>query len=264
MASRINNFIINIATVNGSGSQTANTILLKSLFRMGLPVGAKNFFPSNIQGMPTWFRIRVNKNGFTGYNLKTDILVNLNPKTVVQDVLQTPPGALFIHDQDTDLKDISTDHLVLYSIPYKKIIQDLNIPIKYRKFALSMVYVGFLAELLRIDFAIVSESIADHFESNANAIDLNQAAVNAGAAYYRETYGKMDRPFVCEPIATAKKRVLMDGNTAAAMGLVYGGCHFVSWYPITPSTSVIENFKTFTQNSSAVGKPIIVQAEDEQ
>ncbi|MFZ3230672.1 MAG: 2-oxoacid:acceptor oxidoreductase subunit alpha [Pseudobdellovibrio sp.] len=265
MSQLINDFVINIATINGSGSQTANTILLKSFFRMGLPVGAKNFFPSNIQGMPTWFRIRVNQNGFTGHHPKSDILINLNPKTLSQDIALLASGALFIYDQDMLMDGLDLSHLTTFAIPYKKLIQDLNIPIKYRKFTLSMVYVGFLSELLKIESEILQQAVQDHFEKNLNAVELNIKAISAGANYYRENYSAFISPFQCKTITTSKKRVLMDGNTAAGMGLVYGGCHFVSWYPITPSTSVVESFKNLVipNSQDSDSKPVIIQAEDE-
>lgn len=261
----VNNFVINFATVNGSGSQTANYILLKTIFRMDIPVGAKNFFPSNIQGMPSWFQIRLNNRGFTGFCPEIDILVNLNSKTLEQDVKKLKPQGIVICDQEMLCDALKNKNFIIYSIPYKELIQKLDIEIKYKKFALNMIYVGFLCEMLNFDNKILDQVIRDHFGDKKAALNINLVATAAGAKFYRDQYVDRPKKFICTSVSSEKNKVLMDGNTAAGMGLLYGGCHFVSWYPITPSTSVVESFKDFVQMSSRdkPSKQIILQAEDE-
>lgn len=261
----VNNFVINFATVNGSGSQTANYILLKTIFRMGISVGAKNFFPSNIQGMPSWFQIRLNNKGFMGFCPEIDILVNLNSKTLEQDVKILKPESIVICDQEMLCDALKNKNFIIYSIPYKELIQKLDIEIKYKKFATNMIYVGFLCEMLNLDNKILDQVINDHFGDKKAALNINLIATAAGAKFYREQYTDSPKKFICKNVLSTEKKVLMDGNTAAGMGLLYGGCHFVSWYPITPSTSVVESFKDFVQMSSQDKPPrqIILQAEDE-
>lgn len=252
-----NNFVIKLATVNGSGSQTANFVLLKTIFRMGIPIGSKNFFPSNIQGMPTWFQIRVNENGFTGHIPEVDIFINQNVKTLEQDIKSIKPNGVFIYDQDALSTKPETNDLIVYTVPFKKLNQELDIPVKYKKFCLSMIYVGFLCELLQLDSAALEQVIQDQFKGKEEALSANLKAVTVGSAFYREQYSDRERKFICKKIPIKINQVLMDGNTAAGMGLVFGGCSFMSWYPITPSTSVVESFSRFAS------KQIVLQAEDE-
>lgn len=261
----VNNFVINFATVNGSGSQTANYILLKTIFRMGIPVGAKNFFPSNIQGMPSWFQIRLNNKGFTGFCSEIDILVNLNSKTLLQDARKLKPQSIVICDQEMLSESLKSENLIIYPIPYKEITQKLNIEIKYKKFSLNMIYVGFLCEMLNLDKIVLDQVIRDHFGDKESALNINLVATEAGAKFYRDQYIDRSKKFICTRVPSGKNKILMEGNTAAGMGLLYGGCHFVSWYPITPSTSVVESFKDFVQKSSQdkPSRQIILQAEDE-
>ncbi|WP_415064251.1 2-oxoacid:acceptor oxidoreductase subunit alpha [Bdellovibrio sp.] len=265
----VNDFTIKIATVNGSGSQTANHVLMKCFFKMNIPVGAKNFFPSNIQGMATWFTIRVNGKGFVGAKEKSDILINYNPKTLPEDVASMSPEAVLFYDQDAALPEgLDLKGRTAFPIPYKKLMEDLEVPIKYRKLTSNMIYVGVVSAFLKIPEDVLLNVLEEQFNNKATALTLNQNSALKGREYFAQTFSPESQIYQAQGLPFTKQKVLMDGNTASAMGLLYGGCSFVSWYPITPSTSVIETYKEFTQkfrsrDEDNKSRDVIVQAEDE-
>lgn len=265
----VNDFTIKIATVNGSGSQTANHVLMKCFFKMNIPVGAKNFFPSNIQGMPTWFTIRVNEKGFVGAKEKSDILINYNAKTLAEDVASMTPTAAIFFDQDVVLPEgLDLHGRAAFPIPYRKLLEEIEVPIKYRKLTSNMMYVGFISAFLKIPEDILVHVLDEQFKNKATALNLNKAAALKAREYFEKTFASQAPLFQAQVMPFTKQKILMDGNTASAMGLLYGGCTFVSWYPITPSTSVIENYKEFTQkfrprDEDNRSRDVVVQAEDE-
>lgn len=265
----VNDFTIKIGTVNGSGSQTANHVLMKCFFKMNIPVGAKNFFPSNIQGMPTWFTIRVNSKGFVGAKEKCDILINYNSKTLSTDVAELTANSVLFFDQDTaNLESLNLKDILAIPIPYKKLTEELEIPIKYRKLTSNMIYVGVVSAFLDIPAEILRHVLHEQFAGKETALNLNMNAALKGRDYYNQIFATGKRPYQAQEMPFIQKKVLMDGNTASAMGLLYGGCTFVSWYPITPSTSVIETYKKFVhefrpKDAEQKGRNVIVQAEDE-
>lgn len=264
----INDFTITIATVNGSGSQTANQVLMKCFAKMNLPVGSKNFFPSNIQGMPTWFSIRVQPQGFVGAKESTDILINYNPKTLTEDIEELSTHASVFYDQDAGFPEgLDLGTRKVFPIPYKKILEEISTPLRYRKLVSNMIYVGVVSAYLMLPEEILVSVMQSHFGDKTTALNHNIDAALKGRKYFTENFvGGEEFRATALPATTPK--VIMDGNTASAMGLLYGGCSFVSWYPITPSTSVIETFKELASEFRAAdgegrSLQVILQSEDE-
>ncbi|MDZ4677489.1 MAG: 2-oxoacid:acceptor oxidoreductase subunit alpha [Oligoflexia bacterium] len=263
----VNDCSISMATVNGSGSQSANNILLKTFFRMGIPVGAKNLFPSNIAGLPTWYTIRVNKNGYTARKKELDILVALNPATWLDDVKSVNKGGVVIYNSELPKVTGMRDDVTYYPVPFKKIAEENFTEIKLRKLLTNMIYVGVLTELLGIDFDVLKTAVTDNFASKQKVVESNLKAVQVGIDWAKANIKKVD-PFRVEKMNENKGKIMIDGNTAAALGCVYGGCTFVSWYPITPSSSVCEAVIDYFEElrvDSKTGKKnfAVVQAEDE-
>jgi 2-oxoglutarate/2-oxoacid ferredoxin oxidoreductase subunit alpha len=265
----INNFVITVATVNGSGSQSANNILLKSLFRMGVPVGGKNVFPSNIAGLPTWFWIRADENGFTARREQADIFVAMNPTTLKEDVKTVKKGGFFIYNSDLGIKpevNAETESIHLIPISFKPLVDKSTDSIKIKKLVVNMVYVGVLAQLLGIDIPILTQTIADQFEGKESVIEVNRRASEIGFTFAQENI-KVPFNLKAEKTNLNTNKIMMDGNTAGALGWMFGGCTFTAWYPITPSSSVVENYIKFAnkyrKDENGKNKFAIVQAEDE-
>jgi 2-oxoglutarate ferredoxin oxidoreductase subunit alpha len=260
-----NDFSINIATVNGSGSQSANSVLLKSIFGMGVPVSGKNLFPSNIAGLPTWFIIRASKEGYVARKRGSEILIALNPESAQSDVLALAPGGVVICEENLKL-DQSRDDLIFYSVPFDKITATICPEVKLRKLVKNMIYVGVAAQLLTIDLDVVEASLRRQFAKKQKVFDLNFGAVKAGFDYAQQNLAKRDPYFIEKMNATAGK-IIIDGNAACAMGAVFAGVTVVAWYPITPSTSVIEDTADLLKKLrlTADGKATfaVIQAEDE-
>jgi 2-oxoglutarate ferredoxin oxidoreductase subunit alpha len=260
-----NDFSIKIATVNGSGSQSANSVLLKSIFGMGVPVSGKNLFPSNIAGLPTWFLIRASKDGYVARKRDPEVLVALNPDTARQDTLDLPEGGVAIYEENLNLKQYRDD-VVFYPVPFDKITAAICPEAKLRKLVKNMVYVGAAAQLLSIDIAVVESGLRKQFAKKQKVFDLNFGAVKAGFDYAAEHFTKED-PYVIEHMNQTAGKIIIDGNAAAAMGAVFAGVTVVAWYPITPSTSVIEAttdlLKKFRVTPEGKASFAVVQAEDE-
>lgn len=267
--SKVNDFVLTVATANGSGSQSSNNILVRTLFRMGLPVGGKNLFPSNIQGLPTWFTIRVNEKGFTARKRLADIFVAINSQTAVQDLkLVRSGGIVFLNSEIKLTPEHMRSDITIVPVPFKEIVTPVHESIKLRKLLLNMVYVGILAELLAIPQAAIDETVHHQFGSKTNVIASNLKAIAAGRAYAQENLRDVNFPYrVRSPGNLNSEKVLIDGNTAGAMGLVFGGCTVVAWYPITPSSSLVESFQAFADQYrvDAEGRKnfAVIQAEDE-
>lgn len=262
-----NDFVLNVATINGSGSQSSNSILVKTLFRMGLPVGGKNLFPSNIQGLPTWFTIRVQPEGFTARKALNDIVVAMNPDTLLKDQNSLKAMGAFIYNSDLRVNpELLRDDILQVPVPFKKIIKEVTDSVKLKKLLVNMAYVGVLAELIGLDKVILKSVIDDFFEDKPKVIDINKKAIDAGIAYAQAELKDIKLPIELVTKPTPENKILMDGNTAAALGFLMGGASFMSWYPITPSSSVAESFQKFcdTYRIKNYQKHYsIVQAEDE-
>jgi 2-oxoglutarate ferredoxin oxidoreductase subunit alpha len=261
----VNDFSIQVATVNGSGSQSANSVLLKSIFGMGVPVSGKNLFPSNIAGLPTWFTIRASKDGYVARKKYIDLLVAMNPETAREDILALPTHGVAVYDESLNLKQYRDD-VVCYPVPFDKITAAVCPEAKLRKLVKNMVYVGVMAQLLEIDMDKVYAALQKQFAKKQKALDLNFGAVKAGAAYFAEKLTKQD-PFFIEPMNATTGKIVIDGNAACGLGAVFAGVTVVAWYPITPSTSVveatIEYLKKFRVTEDGKATFAVVQAEDE-
>ncbi len=261
----VNDFSIIVATVNGSGSQSANSVLLKSIFGMGVPVSGKNLFPSNIAGLPTWYTIRASKDGYVARTRDVQILVAMNPETAKDDILALPAGGAAIYEENFNLKQYRGD-VVCYPVPFDKITAAVCAEAKLRKLVKNMVYVGVLAQLLDMDLAVVEQGVKKQFAKKQKVFDLNFGAVKAGYDYAQQKLVKQDPYFIEHSNQTAGK-IIIDGNAAAGMGAVFAGVTVVSWYPITPSTSLIEAttdlLKKFRVTPEGKATFAVVQAEDE-
>ncbi|HEY1401717.1 MAG TPA: 2-oxoacid:acceptor oxidoreductase subunit alpha [Terriglobales bacterium] len=261
----VNDMSIQVATVNGSGSQSSNTVLLRSIFQMGVPVSAKNLFPSNIAGLPTWFTIRANKDGYIARKKEIDLLVAMNPETAEEDTKSLAPGASVLYDEPLALDKLRND-LIFYSVPYDKLVAPVCPEAKLRKLVKNMIYVGVVAQLLEIDLNEVEKAIRKQFAKKVKAANLNLAAVKAGYDYAAANLTKRD-PFVIARMDKTQGKIIIDGNSAAALGCMFAGCTVVTWYPITPSSSLVETMIEYMKEHriGPDGKATfaIVQAEDE-
>jgi 2-oxoglutarate/2-oxoacid ferredoxin oxidoreductase subunit alpha len=261
----VNDFSIQIATVNGSGSQSANLVLLKSIFRMGIPVSGKNLFPSNIAGLPTWYTIRASKDGYVARKKEIDLLIAMNAETMKEDMLSLPAGAAAIYEESANLKQYRDD-VACYPVPFDKLTAAVCPEAKLRKLVKNMIYVGVAAQLLKMDMAAVEAALRKQFAKKVKAADLNWAAVQAGYDHASSTFTKHD-PFLLEAMDQTKGKIIIDGNAAAALGCIFAGCTVAMWYPITPSSSLVENFidyaKRYRIGEDGKATFAVVQAEDE-
>ena len=262
----VNDFSLTVATMNGSGSQTSNLTILRALFKMGIPVSGKNLFPSNIQGLPTWYTIRVNKDGYTARMGSHQIVVAMNTDTFAVDLGKVEAGGAFYYPDhlkfDIERKDIS-----IYSFPAKDIVKQSKAPAALRDYLTNMVYVGILSEMLGIDMEKIRQALVFHFKGKEKPINLNMEVIQSSSEWARENLVNND-PFFVEEIDETDGFIMSDGNAAAALGAIYGGVQFASWYPITPASGVAEEL---TQRIGALRDDpesddktyAIIQAEDE-
>ncbi|HEX7621729.1 MAG TPA: 2-oxoacid:acceptor oxidoreductase subunit alpha [Anaerolineales bacterium] len=261
----INDFSVTIATVNGSGSQTANVTLLRALFKMGIPVSGKNLFPSNIQGLPTWYTIRVSKDGYTARRDEQELVVTLNPVSFSRDLASVQPGGAFFYADDIKLS-ITRSDISIYPMPVKQIARAANVSPALRDYIANMVYVGVLAQLLGIEMETIKQALSFHFKGKKEAIDSNFSTIKTGAEWAAQNLKKSD-PYSVARMDSTSGYVMADGNTAAALGAVYGGLQFAAWYPITPASSLAESLNVFLPQfrKTAEGKQTyaVMQAEDE-
>ena len=261
----VNNMSIQVATVNGSGSQSSNTVLLRSIFQMGVPVSGKNLFPSNIAGLPTWYTIRANKDGYIARKKEIDFLVAMNPETARADVMALDPGAVVLYDEPLNLGSVRDD-LIFYSVPFDKLVAPVCPEAKLRKLVKNMIYVGVVAKLLDLDMGEVEKALRKQFAKKVKAANLNFAAAQAGFDYAAASLTKRD-PYRIERMDKNQGKIIVDGNTASALGCIFAGCTVLSWYPITPSSSLaegmIEYFRRFRIGPDDKATFAVIQAEDE-
>ena len=262
----INDFSIIVGTKNGSGSQTANNTILRAIFKMGIPVSGKNLFPSNIQGLPTWYTIRANKDGFIARSEEQEIVIAMNPDSFARDLASVAPGgALFYAD---DIKQpITRADIAVYPMPVKQIVLgDPTIPSDFRDLVGNMVYVGALAQMIGIDLEKIHAALNFHFKGKQKPIDMNFNTVKAGAEWAKTNLEKKD-PFYLEAMNKTDGLIMADGNTAAAIGSIFGGVQFAAWYPITPASSLAEAlndyFPLLRKREDSKHTYAVVQAEDE-
>ncbi len=264
----VNDFVIRFANVNGSGSASANNLFAKAVFRMGVPVSPKNIFPSNIQGLPTWYEVRINEHGYLGRRGDIDMVVAVNGQTLRQDYDGLAPGGYFLYDCSKPLPEtFQRDDVVVIGIPLTLLCNQTFDNPRMRPLLKNIIYVGALASLFDMELQVLTESLNRQFHKNPKLAEPNIQALELGFTYAAEHF-----PGVCKLSIRCSDQVgeaiIMDGNTAAALGALYGGATVVGWYPITPSTSVIEAFGRYAEKfrveaDSGHIKAAIVQAEDE-
>lgn len=261
----VNDFSIVAATVNGSGSQTANATIIRALFKMGIPVNGKNLFPSNISGLPTWYNIRVNKDGYIARRDDYEVLVAMNPATQAEDIQKLASGGLCLYPQEWKVRE-NRDDVTFIGLPVAKIAKESGADASLRDYVANMVYVGALAELIGIEMAEIERAISFHFKGKAKPIQLNMWVVNEGAKFVRENHKPSDK-FKVERMGDSGKKFLIEGNAAAGLGSVFGGVQVVAWYPITPSTSMVDSIRDYQhlRTDKATGETTlaVLQAEDE-
>ncbi len=260
----INDFSLVVATANGTGSQTANLALLRSIFKLGIPVHGKNIFPSNIQGLPTWYHIRVSHEGYVARR-PSEILIAYNPATLLEDVAELPPGGVCIYNEDLGFVP-ERDDLCYYALPVKELIATSEIKGKLRDYIANMTFVGALAYLLEIPLEAIEESLSYHFRHRQKLVDSNMEVVRSTYNWSVENLSKVD-PYRVEPMDKTKDLILMTGNEAGALGAIFGGVSFVAWYPITPSTSFVDALREFLPelriDDQGKATYSVIQAEDE-
>ncbi|MEO5822419.1 MAG: 2-oxoacid:acceptor oxidoreductase subunit alpha [Vicinamibacteraceae bacterium] len=261
----VNDFSIQVATVNGSGSQTANLVLLRSIFQMGIPVSGKNLFPSNIAGLPTWYTIRANGHGYIGRKKEIDFVVAMNPETAREDVLALEAGASCVYDEPLKLSGLRTD-VTFFPVPFDKLVADVTTDAKLRRLVRNMIYDGILSFLLDIELDEMKKALGKQLGKKPKAMALNGAALDKGFEYAQTNFAKA--AVRVERMNKTAGKVLIEGNAAAALGCLFAGVTVVAWYPITPSSSLCETLidylrKYRTDKDTGKASFAVVQAEDE-
>jgi len=261
-----NDLSMTVATMNGSGSQTSNLTLLRALFKMGIPVSGKNLFPSNIQGLPTWYTIRVNKDGYIGRRGSNEIVVAMNGETFAKDLQDVEAGGAFFYPDHLKF-DIEREDISIYSFPAKSIVKDSDAPASLRDYLTNMTYVGVVAQSLEIDLDAIHQALDFHFKGKEKPIKLNMDIIQKSYDWAAENIEKND-PYVVSKMNETGDLIMANGNTAAALGAIYGGVQFASWYPITPASSLVEEMTKrigALRDSKEVDERTyaIIQSEDE-
>ena len=264
----LNDLVIKLATVNGTGSASANGLLMRAIFRMGIPVMGRNYFPSNIQGLPTWFEIRVNHCGHLARSGRVDVMVAMNAETYRQDLAEISPGGTLIYDSTWPRETtLVRDDVEILGVPLSRMCNEAFTGVRSRILMKNISYVGVLAALLDIDMDVLRSLLEETFASKPKLVDTNLEAIGLGFDYAKTHF---DCPLSArlEKMESADERILIDGNTAAALGCVYAGATFAAWYPITPSTSLMDGFRSFCEYfrkdpESGKNRFCILQAEDE-
>jgi 2-oxoglutarate ferredoxin oxidoreductase subunit alpha len=262
----VNDFSIHVATANGSGSQSSNSILMRAIFQMGIPVSGKNLFPSNIQGLPTWFTIRASKEGFIARRRDVGVLICMNPETAHEDVRTVAPGAAVIYEESLKLDTLRND-VHFYPVPFQKLVLELVHDGKLRRLAINMIYVGVAAWLLDVDMAEIEKAVAKQFKSKAAAVEINMKAIRGGFEWAQKNLSKKD-PFRLERMNATAGKIIIEGNAASAIGCMMAGVQFLAWYPITPSSSLAEALIDYAGKhridpETGHSTFAVVQAEDE-
>src|SRR5438105_4066274 len=263
----VNNLTIQAATVNGSGSQTANLVLTRAIFHMGIPVAPKNVFPSNIEGLPTWYQLRITPQGHMARSDKVDVLVAFNVATWPEDLKAVRPGGVVIHEEAFSTAEARTD-VTYYGVPFSKLAKAKIQSDTLRKQLANMIYVGVVAGVLGIPWEALEHGVRRQFLTKPKAVPINLDAIKVGYDYWQDNFSKQD-PYRLEAMTgIVEGKVLVEGNQAAALGALMGGATVVAWYPITPSSSLCEYFIAYSDRfriDPKTGEKLVsvVQAEDE-
>jgi len=265
---RVNDFVIKIATVNGTGSASANTLLMKSIFRSGIPVMGKNYFPSNIQGLPTWYEIRVSKDGHVARSGKVDLMVAMNAESYARDLREVAPGGYLIYDSTWPRSALlKRDDVTVLGVPLARLCNDNFKGVRTRILMKNICYAGVLAALLDLDLARIRELLAETYAKKPALVESNMQAIQLGYDYAKAHF-TCPLPLRVSPMDRTGGHIMIDGNTAAALGCVYAGATVAAWYPITPSTSLMDAFKSFADKTridpqTGAAHYAFIQAEDE-
>ena len=262
----INDFCITFSTVNGSGSATANTTLMRTFFKMGIPVTGKNIFPSNIQGLPTWYTLRLSKKGYLARVKEDDMVIAMNPSTINNEIDLIVPGGVLYYPDDIKIEN-NRDDIIYYPMPIWRIIKESEVAPSLKDYISNMVYVGILAQMLDIPQYLIQEALSFHFRGKEKPVSLNMEVIQKSAEWASENLTKED-PYFVESMSGNDGWIMTDGNTAGALGSIFGGVQFTAWYPITPASSLAESLHEFIpelRTDPITGKQtsVIVQAEDE-
>jgi 2-oxoglutarate ferredoxin oxidoreductase subunit alpha len=267
-ANRVNDFVLKIGTVNGTGSASANSFLMKAMFRMGIPVTGKNVFPSNIQGLPTWYEIRANHHGYMSRSLHVDVMVALNAQTYQRDLAEVSPGGFLVYDSTWPReRELKRDDITVLGVPLAKLCNENFSDARMRILMKNIAYVGALVALLDIDTGIMHALLEETFASKPKLVESNLKAINLGYDYAIENF-TCPLPVRTQTMGDNNDYVLIDGNAAAALGCIYAGATVGAWYPITPSTSMMDSFDAYCEmfrkdKHSGEKNYCIIQAEDE-
>jgi len=265
---RVNDFTIKIATVNGTGSASANTLLMKSIFRSGIPVMGKNFFPSNIQGLPTWYEIRISREGHVARSGQVEIMVAMNAETYARDMKEVAPGGYLIYDSTWPRPALlKREDITVIGVPLAQLCNENFAGVRTRILMKNICYAGVLAALLDLDLERIRELLAETYAKKPQLVESNMRAIQLGYDYARERFS-CPLPLHVEKLQATQGHIMIDGNTAAALGCVFAGATVAAWYPITPSTSLMDAFKMFADRmrvDPASGRKnfAFIQAEDE-
>ncbi len=268
MSTRVNDFTIKIGTVNGTGSASANTLLMKSIFRSGIPVMGKNYFPSNIQGLPTWYEIRITRDGHVARSGQVDIMVAMNAETYARDVKEVAPGGYLLYDSTWPRPALlKREDITVLGVPLARLCNENFNGVRTRILMKNICYAGVLAALLDLDLARIRELLAETYAKKPQLVDSNMKAIQLGYDYARATF-PCPLPLRVEPMSGTAGHIMIDGNTAAALGCLFAGATVAAWYPITPSTSLMDAFKMFgdrmrVDRDSGRRNFAFIQAEDE-
>lgn len=266
--SGVNDFAFKMGTVNGTGSASANSILMQAIFRMGIPVTGKNIFPSNIQGLPTWYEIRVSKDGYTARPSEVDLVVALNPATYAKDVATVRPGGCLVYDSSWPLDpSLVREGITILGVPFGQMCVEAFEKDRDRTLLRNIVYAGTLAALLNLDMNVIEGMLNEKFGKKARLLEANQRAIRLGYDYAKAHF-TCPLPFHVQAMNATSDSILIDGNTACALGALYAGATVGAWYPITPATAVMEQFKAFCEKyridpDTGLHRYAIIQAEDE-
>ncbi|MBL4620809.1 MAG: 2-oxoacid:acceptor oxidoreductase family protein, partial [Immundisolibacteraceae bacterium] len=266
--SQVNELVLRFSNVNGSGSASANSLVAKSFFRMGLPVGPKNIFPSNIQGLPTWYEIRVSEKGHVGRRGGVDVMVAMNSQTFDQDVADVDVGGYLLHDSTKPLNPHTIrDDINYIGLPLTQMVVDKYDQARHRQLFKNVIYVGALSALLSIDFDVICQLLGEQFKGRDKIIATNIDALQTGYDYAVK-YFQCPLSVKVEKRDLIGDRILIDGNSGVGLGAVYAGATVAGWYPITPSTSVIDAYTKYAEQlrvDPETGRKMfgIAQAEDE-
>ncbi len=265
---RVNDFVVKIATVNGTGSASANGLLMKAIFRSGVPVVGKNYFPSNIQGLPTWYEIRVTRDGHRAREGRVDLMLALNSETYARDLQEVSSGGYFLYDSTWPRPALlKRDDVTVLGVPLARLCNESFTGVRTRILMKNICYAGVLAALCDLDLEIIRALLAETYARKPQLLEANMKAIQLGYDHARANFS-CPLPLRVEKMDATRGHIIIDGNTAAALGCVYAGATVGAWYPITPSTSLMDAFKSFCEklrvdDSTGRKNYIMIQAEDE-